>query len=228
LYIKGRMVEGRFVARPSRFLGIASVGGGRVKTFIPNPGRMGELLFPGSRVVLREVGGPRRKTHYEVIGVRLGQADVLIDSRVPNLLLEELLRERRLPIGLRYDRVIREPLLGRSRLDFELRNGERAILEAKAVTLVEDGVALFPDAPTARGARHMRELGRLAGRGLRAIAFFAIQRGDAIAFSPNEGRDPLFARALRRAAGAGVEVHAFTCRWARREVGLGAAVEVRL
>ncbi len=228
MYLKGRLVDAEFESRPNRFLGIAKVGGRKVRCFIPSPGRMRELLFRGSKVVLLEADGGDRRTRYDLIGVRLPHANVLIDSRIPNRLLLEVLRDRTIPIGIRYHEVIPEPTVGKSRFDFELRNRERVLVEAKAVTLVEENVALFPDAPTSRGTRHLNELAQLKRKGTSAAVIFVIQREDARAFSPNDRTDPAFGQALRKAVDVGVKAYAFSCKWMDNVVRLGVIVELRL
>jgi len=228
LYLEGRLVEAQFLSRPNRFLGVVELGNERVECFIPSPGRMRELLFRGSRVVLMEAHGGNRTTEYDLLGVRLRGANVLVDSRIPNRLLLEALRERAVPIGIDYSQVIPEPRVGRNRFDFELKDHDGVLVEAKAVTLVEEGVAFFPDAPTSRGARHLRELTRLKERGRRGVVIFLIQRDDARAFAPNDKTDPAFGLALRNAVTAGVEVYAFSCKWKGNEVSLGVPVEIRL
>ncbi len=174
--------------------------------FIANPGRMRELLVPGASVYLRRCEFHLRRTCWDLTLVDHGHFLVSVDSRVPNDVVEEsieagIVREFH---GYRVDR--REPGFGDSRLDFQLTKGSsHALVEVKLCTLFVDGVALFPDAPTKRGARHLRALGEPLRLGRSAIVFF-IKRSDAYSLSPNETTDPAFAEALRGALLKGVEV----------------------
>lgn len=203
------LIPATFRERPNRFLGHVELKGERMECFIPNPGRMRELLRPGVKVHLLEKWGPRRRTRYDLVLVEYDGTLVSIDSRTPNRVLREAIQAGRIPEfdGLRVERM--EPTFQDSRFDLLLR-GERStlILEAKSCTLVEEGVALFPDAPTKRGTRHLKTLVKALEIG-RAAIFFLIQRNDAEAFTPHEAMDPGFAEALREAASAGVEVYAY-------------------
>jgi sugar fermentation stimulation protein A len=153
---------------------------------------------------------------------------VSTDAHLPNALVEATLREGTLP-GFRGARIVRrEPSMGRRRADFLLACGHRCCLvEVKSVTLVRDGVALFPDAPTVRGRVHLEHLSSACRRGMAAAVLFVIQRGDAAAFAPNHGTDPAFAAALGRAVRAGVRVRAMTCQVTRGGVSLAGPVPVR-
>ncbi|NIN70086.1 MAG: DNA/RNA nuclease SfsA, partial [Anaerolineae bacterium] len=178
--------------RPNRFLGVVEVQGSAEMCFIPNPGRMHELMAPGTRVYLLEKRGEHRKTRYDMVLVDHRGVLVGVDSRLPNTLFAEAVDAGRLR-GFRGCSVERsEPVFQDSRLDLVLSDGEgQVMVETKSCTLVMEGVALFPDAPTKRGARHMRTLVK-ALEGGRAAVVFVIQRGDAHEFKPNDGTDPVF------------------------------------
>ena len=189
--IHGTLVTGVFNRRPNRFTALVSIDGREVRCFLPNPGRMGELLVPSVKLVLREVESRRRKTRYDLIAVHNDGRLVSIDSRVPNLLLLEALKEGKLEEFPRYSMIKPEYVYGRSRFDFLLSNNvERCLMEVKSCTLVRNRVALFPDAPTARGRRHLLELAKAKREGYRACVLFIIQRTDVDAFSPNDETDP--------------------------------------
>jgi sugar fermentation stimulation protein A len=211
--IQGRLVRGTFLSRPNRFLGIVSVRGEEAGCFVPNPGRLRELLRPGTTVYLRKNDSRERKTRWDLVLARHGGIFVSVDTRMVNLLIPEAIHSGSIP-SLRGLEVVKAeyPFL-ESRLDFLVRDGEvPVLLEAKSCTLVEGGVALFPDAPTERGRRH---LGTLAGgvrRGMKAMVVFVIQREDGELFSPNTGLDPEFGRAFEQALAGGVRACAFTCR----------------
>ncbi|MDI7248286.1 MAG: DNA/RNA nuclease SfsA [Bacillota bacterium] len=209
-----------------------------VSVHVADPGRLKELLVPGRTVyVTRAVGGSRggpgggsslpgpgaarggrrrassRKTAYDLALVDLDGLLVSVDSRVPNELVFAALGAGFFPDLAGYPEVQREYAYGESRIDFRLSGPLAAdcLVEVKSVTLVRGGRAMFPDAPTARGARHMQELARAAAEGLRAMVVFVIQRPDASSLSPNDDTDPTFGEALRAAARSGVKVRAYTC-----------------
>lgn len=206
----GPLVPATFLERLNRFLGVVQIEEEDVQCFIPNPGRMRELLHHGARVYVLERESEKRKTRYNLVLVDFGGVLVSIDSMTPNRVLAEAIEAGSIPEfrGLRVER--REYTYGESRLDFLLRGESgRLLLEAKSCTLVREGVGLFPDAPTARGRRHLKTL--IDGlKGGRAAAFFLIQRDDAECLKPNEETDPEFAASLREAHRMGVEVYAYT------------------
>lgn len=208
------LVEGRFVSRLNRFVARVEAAGETVLSHVPNSGRLGELLRPGAPVYLAPVDGRGRLTLYDLLLAASDGVLVAVDSRQPPVLLAETLlegnlREMGFPSNLQ-----REVGFGASRLDmtWEDADGKRVYLEAKSVTLVRDGVALFPDAPTARGRRHLAELAVAVREGHRGLVAFVIQRPDPIAFRANAATDPAFAAALAAVAAAGVEVFAYSCR----------------
>jgi sugar fermentation stimulation protein A len=156
---------------------------------------------------------------------------VSVNSRVANGLVFAGLQAGFFPDLAMYPKVRRECGHGKSRIDFRLSGAATAaecLLEVKSVTLVRGGRALFPDAPTTRGTRHVRELAGAVAQGLRATVLFVIQREDADSLSPNDETDPAFGAALREAARTGVEVHAYTCRVALDRVCLHQEVPVVL
>ncbi len=198
------------IKRPNRFLGVVDMDGTEVLAFIPNPGRMHELMVPGTRVYVIPREGAHRKTRFDLTLVEYNNTLVSIDSRLPNHMLREAINAG-IPEfkGYRVERT--EPTFHDSRLDLKLTDGTTQILlETKSCTLVVDGVALFPDAPTKRGARHMNTLVVALEHG-RAAACFVIQRNDAWKWRPNEEMAPEFTAALRNAVEQGVEAYTFTC-----------------
>jgi sugar fermentation stimulation protein A len=222
--------EATFVARDNRFRTTVELDGRWVWAHLPNSGRLEELLEPGRRLFLRPAASPNRKTAYDLLLVDVEGVLVSADARLPNLLVEEALREGRLSPFEGYETVRREVKRGQSRLDFALEGrGRRCLIEVKSVTLVRGGgVALFPDAPTLRGRRHVEELRQAVAEGERAAIVFVVQREDAVAFAPHDEADPAFGHALRRAVEAGVEVYAYACRVSRQEVRLDRPLEVRM
>ncbi|MFQ5533115.1 MAG: DNA/RNA nuclease SfsA, partial [Candidatus Methylomirabilales bacterium] len=186
MLLSGDVHEGRFSRRLTRFSGEVITGGRRVLAHIPNSGRLGELLVPGRRVLLRRERGNERKTPYDLLYVAGGSRWVCIDARQPPRLVEEAVQCERIPElkGLRPFR--REIPLDGGRIDLLLR-GRRApcYVETKAVTLVVSGTAIFPDAPTDRGRRHLLALLKAYRSGFRGAVIFVVQRADARRFAPN-------------------------------------------
>jgi len=172
--------------------------------YLPNSGRLEELLRPQQRVFLKPVPVSHRKTGYDLALVEIRGTLVSTDARLPNLLVKEALREGALSPFRGYRDVQREVRYRQSHLDFALVREEwHCLIEVKSVTLVQDGIALFPDAPTLRGRRHVEELHTSVAEGGRTAIIFAVQRGDARAFSDNGRADPSFGRALRWAIRGG-------------------------
>ena len=218
----------RLISRPNRFLGIVELQGKRVECFIPNPGRMYELMVPGTRVYLIKRTGDKRKTDYDLIMVNYNGTLVSIDSRLPNYMLREAITKDKLPEFKNYwiDKV--EPTFQNSRLDLKLCSKLNQILiEAKSCTLVEKDVALFPDAPTKRGARHMNTLINALKYG-RAAVCFIIQRDDAKEWRPYGKRDPEFTQNIKKAFKKGVEVYAYTCKISLEEATLKKRISINL
>ena len=228
------LVEATFVERLNRFAARVLVGGREERAHVANSGRMRELFVPGALVWLKRQPGNHRKTGYDLTLVELGSALVSADSRLPNTLVAEALANGGLSQFADYTRVKPESTYGESRLDFLLEGPERSgpnakcYVETKSVTLVESGIAWFPDAPTSRGVKHLGTLAKAVEAGHRAAVIFVIQREDAQRFSPNDNADPDFAVALRRALAAGVETYSYACRVTLREITLAGQVPIEL
>ena len=222
------LIEAVFIERPNRFLGIVSVDNVRSQCFIPNPGRMQELLLPGAEVYIADRRSEKRKTTYDLVLVSKNRKLVSIDSRVPNRLVGEAIEEGIIQEFKGYGIGKREYTYGDSRLDFLLLKEEKKIfLEAKSCTLVVDGIALFPDAPTMRGSKHLKTLVDCLGQG-RAAMVFLIQRDDAVSLHPNKSTDPKFVDTIRDAAERGVEVLAYTAKVTLEEITIKGKIEVIL
>jgi sugar fermentation stimulation protein A len=209
---------------------MVKIGESVVSSYLPNPGRLGELLFPGAEVLLSEVGVKRhRKTKYDLIGILQEDQIVSVDSRVPNHLILEALRNRDLDEFYEYQEIRPEYRYGHSRIDFYLANDEeRCLLEVKSCTLVAEGVALFPDAPTKRGRRHISELITAKREGWRACVLFVVQRNDAQRFTSNDATDPAFGAILRRAVREGVEAYAYITEFIWHKIMLNGRIEMVL
>jgi len=206
------LIHAKFVRRDNRFRATLDIDGREVWAHVANSGRLTDLLTPGRGVWVSQAVEPNRKTAYDLRLVEYDKVLVSVDARLPNPLFEEYLLKTpgvsKNPWGLR-----REVRLGDSRLDFRLDGPEGICwVETKSVTLVEDGVARFPDAPTSRGRRHLLTLAGAAQKGVRTAVVFVVQRPDADFFSPYEEVDPEFADILRQVAAQGVEIRAYKCQ----------------
>jgi sugar fermentation stimulation protein A len=222
------LVSGHFIRRLNRFAALVRVAGRDERVHVRNSGRLRELLVPGRPVLLEPAHREGRRTRFTLALVRLTGGYVSVDAHLPNALVEAGLRRGGVPGCRGYCFLRREPEMGRKRADFLLERGDtRCLVEVKSVTLVEGGVALFPDAPTARGRSHLEHLIAARGQGLEGVVLFVIQRADAIALTPNRRTDPAFAAALTRARQAGVRIRAMTCRITRAGVWLAGSVPVR-
>lgn len=204
MIIAKNLVSAIFIRRPNRFLGYVNINGEEIPCFIPDPGRLKELLYEGKKVFLINVRKKERKTQFDLIAVEHEGKIVSIDSRVPNKHVYNLLKNDKL-FETKFDLIKPEYSYGRSRLDFFLRkNDDKYLIEVKGCNLVIDDIALFPDAPTTRGTRHVYELIESLKSGYIAAIFFVIQRSDAYKFKPNEETDPKFSEALYLAKNKGV------------------------
>ncbi len=220
------MVPGKFLARPNRFIAHVEINGQAEVCHVKNTGRCRELLQPGCTVWCQQSDNPNRKTKFDLITVEKGSRLINMDSQAPNAAVKEWL----LSGGLGELTQLRpEVFHGESRFDFAFqKDGRQCFLEVKGVTLETDGVCAFPDAPTVRGARHLRHLAQAAGEGYGAYVLFVIQMQDVAYLHPNDATDPEFGRALREAANAGVEILAMDCSVTQDTMTLRKPVEVRL
>lgn len=226
------VTAGRFISRPNRFIARVEINGAAETVHVKNTGRCRELLLPGSTVYLARAANPARKTQYDLIAVekvRPGKAPLLvnIDSQIANDAAAEWLRNG----GLFSPKAIlrREVTYGASRFDFYAQDGEtRAFLEVKGVTLENDGVAMFPDAPTERGVKHIRELIGCVQAGYEAYILFVVQMKEIRELRPYDTMHRAFGDALREAAAAGVQILAMDCRVTPDTITLDAPVPVKL
>jgi sugar fermentation stimulation protein A len=200
-----------------------------VEAHLPDPGRLKELLIPGANVWVRPASGPGRKTRFTLAMVEAPSGELVsVVTTLPNELVAEALAAGRIGELADWQIAAREYTWGRSRFDFLLARGEdaRMLLEVKSVTLVENGRALFPDAVTARGARHVRELAAAKSQGLEATVLFVVQRRDATSVSAARSIDPNFAEALDEARRSGVRVLGRRCEVTLEEARITEAVDV--
>lgn len=203
------MVPGVFLSRPNRFIAHVRIGGQEEICHVKNTGRCRELLKQGAQVWCQKSDAPKRKTKFDLITVKKGDRLINMDSQAPNKAVKEWL----LAGGLgKIGELKGEYTYEESRFDFSfMKDGRRCFLEVKGVTLEQDGVCAFPDAPTDRGTKHLRGLAHLAHGGCGAYVLFVIQMAGVKYLHPNDTTDPDFGKALREAAEAGVQVLAVDC-----------------
>ena len=220
------MVPGIFRARPNRFIAHVEIDGREEIVHVKNTGRCRELLPPGAQVWCQVSDNPKRKTKYDLITVKKGDRLINMDSQAPNIAAGEWLRGGGLG---KIENLKAESFHGDSRFDFSFTlEGKPCLLEVKGVTLEEDGVCAFPDAPTDRGAKHLRGLTEAVKEGYGAYVLFVIQMSDVKYLRPHDERDPAFGAALREAAENGVVVLALDCAVTEDSMTLRSRVPVKL
>ncbi len=198
-----------FLERPNRFIAYVRLDGQTVVCHVKNTGRCRELLVPGAVVYVEKSGNPKRKTMYDLIAVEKGERLINMDSQAPNKAAGEWLKKG----GLFLPDVIKpEYRYGNSRFDFYLEGqGRKAFVEVKGVTLEQDGGVYFPDAPTLRGTKHVKELAACIQQGFEAYLLLVVQMENVRFFAPNDQTDPAFGKALREAESQGVSILAYDC-----------------
>lgn len=203
----GNITRATFIERPNRFIAIVDIDGRRETVHVKNTGRCRELLVPGCEVFLTAPGMPGRKTAYDLVAVTKDTGVLFnIDSQAPNKVVREWLDVQMIDV------IRPEYTYGDSRVDFYFeKEGRRCLMEVKGCTLEIGGVGYFPDAPTERGVKHLRELARAAGEGYRAFLAFVIQMEGVSEVRPNTDTHPEFAAALEEAEAAGVQVLHLPC-----------------
>ncbi len=224
----GKITKGKFISRPNRFIAIVEIDGREEVVHVKNTGRCRELLVPGAIVYLEDSESPSRKTRYDLIAVQKGDLLINMDSQAPNKIFYEWAAKS----GFFGNITLLKPehTYKNSRFDcyIEAEGGRKILVEAKGVTLEEGGIVRFPDAPTERGVKHLRELSEAVAEGYEAYIFFIIQMSPVHHFEPNEERHPEFADALRDAAEHGVKICALDCSVKVGEVTAKGFVEARL
>lgn len=222
-----RISEAVFFSRPNRFVAYVEREGKQEICHVKNTGRCRELLVPGARVYLQESDNPSRKTKYDLVAVRKGDRIVNMDSQIPNAAVREWLEAGNLFQKISLLRP--EMRYGNSRFDLYLEaDGKRIFMEVKGVTLEENGVAKFPDAPTERGVKHIRELINCVKDGYEAYVMFVIQMKGVYSMKPNDQMHPAFGEALREAASTGVKVLAYDCNVTEDSIRLDEPITVVL
>jgi len=203
--------EGIFISRPNRFIAQVELNGRTEICHVKNTGRCKELLIPGARVYVNQSDNPARATKYDLVAVYKGERLINIDSQAPNKIFLEYLRSGRYISGI--TRIQPEAKYGGSRFDFYVEAGQRKVfIEVKGVTLEEDNVVMFPDAPTLRGVKHLNELAACVTTGYEAQVIFVVQMRNVKYFTPNNTTHPAFGEALVAAGVSGVKLIALDCK----------------
>lgn len=218
---------GTFLARPNRFIAHVEIDGREEVCHVKNTGRCKELLLPGVQVFLEKSRNPARKTNFSLIGVEKGNRLVNMDSQAPNKVVHEWLKKGNLFPGA--TKIRPETKYGNSRFDFYIEEGDRKIfMEVKGVTLENQDVVQFPDAPTERGVKHIRELCQAVRDGYEAYVFFVVQMKNVNYFTPNMENHRAFGEALIEAEKCGVNILAYDCHVTEDSLDIRDRVEVRL
>ena len=222
-----RIESGRFLERPNRFIAYVEINGEKETVHVKNTGRCAELLVSGAEVYLQKSDNPERKTQWDLIGVKKGRRMINMDSQIPNRVVEEWIREGNLFPNASL--IKPEKTYKQSRFDLYVEEGDRKIfVEVKGVTLEQDGIVKFPDAPTERGVKHMDELCEAVQDGYEAYIIFVIQMGQVKYMTPNVRTHKAFGEALVRAKDAGVHILAYDCRVTKNSIAMGKEIPVLL
>lgn len=230
MVIENTVILAKFIHRPNRFQAYVYINDVETIVHVPNTGRCREILIPGCTVVLREENNPSRKTKYDLIGGYKGDKFINIDSHIPNKVVEEALKNKKINLLSGYSKIEREKTFGNSRFDFKLTDysGNECYLEVKGVTLEEEGKAMFPDAPTERGKKHLLELIEVKNTGREAAVLFLIQMEGVKYFTPYDEMDKNFGEALRLAKANGVHILAYDCLVGEKHITIREQIEIKL
>ena len=222
-----KITKGKFISRPNRFKAYVELNGEEELVHVKNTGRCAELLKAGATVYVQKSAKEERKTKWDLIAVEKGERMINMDSQIPNQVVKEWLEKENLFENITCIRP--EYTYGNSRFDLYVEAGERKIfIEVKGVTLEEDGVVRFPDAPSERAVKHVEELQKAVKDGYEAYVFFVIQMKDVRYFTPNRQTHPEFAEALAEAERNGVKILAYDCSVTEDSIELGKEVPVVL
>ncbi len=219
------IAAGKFISRPNRFIANVEIDGEVQVVHVKNTGRCRELLLPGSTVYCEKSDNPNRKTAYDLVAVEKGNLLINMDSQAPNAAFSEFIHDGSFKDGIEY--IARERKYKNSRFDFYFkRKGKEYFAEVKGVTLEDEGVVLFPDAPTERGVKHLTELEDAVKNGYGGCVVFVVQLKEAKYFTPNRKTHPEFADKLKEVQKAGVEIFAYTCNVTPNSISLLSQIPV--
>ena len=224
-----KIVEGMFLERPNRYLARVEINGKETLAHVPDPGRLPGLLLENRKIMLICQPSEKRKTDYTLVLVKHGSTWVSVFPAFANSLVSNALIEETLPFLNGYSSFKSEVKAGNSRFDFHLNFSKKeAYVEVKSVSLVEDGIGKFPDAPTKRGIKHVQELIEFSEKGYRAAVLFVSQRQDTQSITCNDTIDPIFGKWLRKAKNKGVELYGMNCKVTPTTISLNKVIEVIL
>ena len=217
--------KGTFLERPNRFIAICEIDGKKETCHVKNTGRCRELLVKGATVYLEKSSNPNRKTQFDLIAVEKNDRLINMDSQIPNFVVAESLNKIFSDITF----VIQEYKYGNSRFDIYLETKtEKIFVEVKGVTLENDGVVRFPDAPTERGIKHLKELQKAVLDSYRACVVFLVQMNNIKYFEPNYNTHPEFAEELKRAYKNGVEIFVYDSIVKPDEIKLNSPIKIKM
>lgn len=225
-----KIIEGTFSKRPNRFIAQVIINGKEETVHVKNTGRCKELLLPGAKVILEDCSNnPNRKTKYSLIAVWKKNMLVNMDSQVPNKVVFDAINENKVENLKNLTQLKREVTFGNSRFDmyFESQN-EKGFIEVKGVTLENEEISMFPDAPTERGTKHVLEMIEAVNQGYRGIIFFLIQMKGPQVFRLNWEMDKLFSEAIKVASENGVEIIAYDSIVNNNEIYIDKPIEIDL
>ena len=224
-----KIVEGMFLERPNRYLARVEIDCKETLAHVPDPGRLPGLLLENRKIMLVYQPSEKRKTDYTLVLVKHGSTWVSVFPAFANSLVSNALIEETLPFLNGYSSFKSEVKAGNSRFDFHLNFSKKeAYVEVKSVSLVEDGIGKFPDAPTKRGIKHVQELIEFSEKGYRAAVLFISQRQDTQSITCNDTIDPVFGKWLRKAKNKGVELYGMNCKVTPTTISLNKVIEVIL
>jgi sugar fermentation stimulation protein A len=216
----------KFIDRPNRFIANVELDGKRETVHVKNTGRCREIFVEGTTVILEEGKNPNRKTRYSIIGGYKGDLLINTDSQAPNTVVYEAIVQNKIDGLQDVTRIRREATFGNSRFDIYFEDRDRkGFIEVKGVTLEHDGVCMFPDAPTQRGARHVHELIEAKRQGYNSYILFLVQMEGMKCFIPNHGMDPEFGEALKAAYSQGVEILVYDSMVREDEIAIGGSLD---
>jgi sugar fermentation stimulation protein A len=225
-----KIIEGTFFKRPNRFIAQVIINGKEETVHVKNTGRCKELLLPGAKVILEDCSNnPNRKTKYSLIAVWKENMLVNMDSQVPNKVVFDAINENKIENLKNITHLRREVTFGNSRFDmyFESQN-EKGFIEVKGVTLENEEISMFPDAPTERGTKHVLEMIEAVNQGYRGIIFFLIQMKGPKVFRLNWEMDELFSQAIKLASENGVAIMVYDSIVKDNSISIGKPVEIDL
>lgn len=219
--------KGVFLERPNRFIAYCEINGRKETVHVKNTGRCREILVPGAECYFEKSANPERKTQYDLVTVKKGSRLINIDSQAVNKVFLEFLQSGKLFDDITY--IKPETVFGKSRIDIYLERGDRKVfIEVKGVTLENENAVSFPDAPTDRGTKHIKELMEAHRQGYETYIAFVVQMKGVKYFTPHDETDPVFGRTLREAEKMGVKPIAFDCRVTENEISIEDSVEIIL